>query len=65
MYVANVLIQMTFFGKISQVHTMDRTEIFLPVRVLSFTMQLPLSSTASQAMMQPCGGIMITSPGTR
>jgi hypothetical protein len=33
--------------------------------MLSFTMQLPLSSTASQAMMQPCGGITITSPGTR
>jgi hypothetical protein len=33
--------------------------------MLSFTMQLPLSSTASQAMMQPCAGITITSPGTR
>jgi hypothetical protein len=28
-------------------------------------MQLPLKSTASQAMIQPCGGITITSPGTR
>jgi hypothetical protein len=33
--------------------------------MLSFTMQLPLNSTASQAMIQPCGGITITSPGTR
>jgi hypothetical protein len=33
--------------------------------MLSFTMQLPLSSTASHAMMQPCGGTTITSPGTR
>jgi hypothetical protein len=28
-------------------------------------MQLPLKSTASQAMIQPCGGITIKSPGTR
>lgn len=51
--------------EISQIHTLERTETGLPVRMLSFTMQLPLSSTASHAMMQPCGGIIITSPGTR
>jgi hypothetical protein len=33
--------------------------------MLSFTIQVPVSSTASQAITQPCGGMMITSPGTR
>jgi hypothetical protein len=45
--------------------TQQTTEIILPVSMLSFTMQLPVSSTASQAMTQPFGGMMITSPGTR
>ena len=32
--------------------------------MLSLTIQVPLNSTASQCMSQPCGGMMMTSPGT-
>jgi hypothetical protein len=45
--------------------TQQGTQNILPVSMLSFTMQLPVSSTASQAMTQPCGGMIITSPGTK
>ena len=33
--------------------------------MLSFTMQVPLISTASQGMTVPFNGMTITSPGTR
>lgn len=33
--------------------------------MLSFTMQVPLISTASQGMTVPFNGIIMTSPGTR
>lgn len=33
--------------------------------MLSFTMQVPCVSTASQGMIIPFAGIMMTSPGTR
>lgn len=35
-----------------------------PVSMLSFTMQFPLMSTASQGMIIPLAGILMTSPGT-
>lgn len=35
-----------------------------PVSMLSFTMQVPWMSTASQGMIIPLAGIMMTSPGT-
>jgi hypothetical protein len=37
----------------------------LPVNMLSFTMQVPLISTASQGMTVPFNGMIMTSPGTR
>lgn len=37
----------------------------LPVSMLSLTMQVPLTSTASQGMIIPFKGITMTSPGTR
>ena len=37
----------------------------LPVSMLSLTMHVPEMSTASQYMVQPVGGMMTTSPGTR
>lgn len=35
-----------------------------PVSMLSFTMQVPWMSTASQGMIIPLAGITMTSPGT-
>ncbi len=35
-----------------------------PVSMLSFTMQVPCTSTASQGMIIPLAGITMTSPGT-
>ena len=35
-----------------------------PVSIDSFTIHVPVSSTASHAIMQPLGGRLMTSPGT-
>jgi len=37
----------------------------LPVNILSFTMHVPLRSTASQGIIVPLDGINTISPGTR
>lgn len=36
-----------------------------PVSMLSFTMQVPWTSAASQGMIIPLAGMTMTSPGTR
>lgn len=38
---------------------------FLPVSILSLTIQFPATNTASHCMIHPYLGISITSPGTR
>lgn len=38
---------------------------WLPVNMLSLTMQVPESKTESQCIVQPDDGMMIMSPGTR
>ena len=37
----------------------------VPVSILSLTIQLPATNTASHCIIQPDRGISITSPGTR
>lgn len=40
-------------------------KFMLPVNMLSFTIQVPLRSTASQGIIVPLDGINMISPGTR
>lgn len=41
------------------------SQLYLPVSIDSFRIQLPVSRTASQCITQPCAGISKTSPGTK
>ena len=53
------------FPIMSQTFNTYLHEIALPVSMLSFTIQFPVTKTASHCIKHPRRGISITSPGTR
>ena len=47
------------------IYTNHMEAVIVPVNMDSLTIHVPASKTASQGIIQPSAGIIITSPGTR
>lgn len=54
-----------YLALLSNCTTCNPENFWLPVSMLSLTIQFPVRSTASHCMVQPWRGIEIMSPGTR